>query len=79
MIAISYNDINNLRSRLIGLRNRLTTANGDDEKLMVMIKPTATSNFNNMVDMLDEMKICGVKRYALMDVTVLENQLITNR
>ena len=68
MIVIAYDDINNLRSRLISLKNRLIAANGDDKKLMVMIKPMASSNFSNVVDMLDEMKICGVTRYALMDV-----------
>src|SRR5215217_1010436 len=40
LVAISYGDINNLRERLISLKNRLIAANGDDKKLMVMIKPT---------------------------------------
>ena len=79
MIAISYDNINNFRSRIMGLRNRLIAAHGDDEKLMVMIKPTATAAFSNMVDMLDEMKICGVKRYALMDITEPEEKMIALR
>ncbi|CAN5587820.1 biopolymer transporter ExbD [soil metagenome] len=76
IIAIAYTDINNLRSKLIDLKNRLIAANGDDKKLMVMIKPTASASFSNMVDMLDEMKICGVARYALLVVDEREVRMI---
>jgi biopolymer transport protein ExbD len=79
MIAIDYSDINNLRSRLIGLKNRLIAANGDVKKLMVMIKPTAMASFSNMVDMLDEMKICGLTRYALLDVDRSEQKMIAEK
>ena len=79
MIAIAYTDINSLRSKLLGLKYRLIAANGDDKKLMVMIKPTAAASFSNMVDMLDEMKICDMKRYALMDVDEREEKMIAGR
>jgi len=33
------------------------------------IKPTDDSKYENMVNMLDEMKICGIKSYAILDPT----------
>lgn len=46
--------------------------------LIVMIKPTADSNYKNLVDALDEMQICGVGKYTIVDMSegdkfVLEN------
>jgi biopolymer transport protein ExbD len=41
---------------------------GDPEKgLIVIIKPTKKSNYRNLVDILDEMAICDVKVYAIVN------------
>lgn len=45
-------------------------------ELMVMIKPADASRFVNMVDVLDEMQINAVKRYAIMDLTKEEKEII---
>lgn len=37
------------------------------EKFVVVIKPTKLSTYKNMVDVLDEMAITKLKRYALVD------------
>ncbi|HEY1202659.1 MAG TPA: hypothetical protein VGE79_16835, partial [Niastella sp.] len=42
---------------------------GKHEDLMVMIKPTPESNYQNVVNVLDEMLINDVKHYAVLDVT----------
>lgn len=39
---------------------------GDQDKLMFIIKPSAASTYKNMVDVLDEMQITNVKRYAIV-------------
>ncbi|HET6253176.1 MAG TPA: biopolymer transporter ExbD [Puia sp.] len=44
--------------------------NPDD--FMVIIKPDKDATYKNTVDMLDEMKIDDVKRYALVDITPAE-------
>jgi biopolymer transport protein ExbD len=43
---------------------------------VVVIKPHAESTYKNAVDILDEMSINDVKRYALVDISPVESQLI---
>jgi biopolymer transport protein ExbD len=52
---------------------------GDKEKgLIVIIKPTKKSNYRNLVDILDEMAICKVETYAIVnDFTPEENTLVS--
>jgi biopolymer transport protein ExbD len=37
--------------------------------LMVLIKPMDNAKYENMVDLLDEMDITGISRYAIVDFT----------
>jgi biopolymer transport protein ExbD len=48
----------------------------DPKDFVVVIKPNAESTYKNAVDALDEMTINDVKRYALVDISEVENQLI---
>lgn len=50
--------------------------NNTDTTFMVIIKPNDQSNYKNVVDILDEMKITDTKRYALVDITPIEDNLI---
>lgn len=45
-----------------------STANNKPDGLIVIIKPDKTSNYGNLVDVLDEMEINGVKTYAIADI-----------
>ncbi|MEJ6981652.1 biopolymer transporter ExbD [Pedobacter sp. P351] len=44
--------------------------------LMILIKPSEKSNYKNLVDILDEMKITNVKSYAIVDITTPEIGLL---
>ena len=43
---------------------------------VVIIKPTEESTYKDMVDILDEMQICSISRYALVDITDYDKELI---
>lgn len=45
---------------------------------IVMIKASDESNYKNLVDALDEMHICNVSKYAIVDMTDGDTFLLTN-
>jgi biopolymer transport protein ExbD len=47
-----------------------------DENFVVVIKPDQDATYKNTVDILDEMTINNVKRYAMVDILPVEYQLI---
>jgi hypothetical protein len=38
--------------------------------MVVLIKPSDKSNYKNLVDILDEMKITNVQSFAIVDITL---------
>ncbi len=53
-------------------KKRTTSA----EDFVVVIKPGPESTYKNTVDMLDEMTINDIKRYAMVDISEMELQLV---
>ncbi len=51
---------------------------GDIDALTVVIKPLQASNYRNLVDALDEMQICSVGKYAIVDPTEGDLFLVEN-
>lgn len=51
-------------------------ANTPEKDLVVIIKPDETSVYKNVVDMLDEMQIADIRRYAIVDIFPGEVDLI---
>jgi biopolymer transport protein ExbD len=47
-----------------------------DRDFVVVIKPTEEATYKNTVDILDEMTINAVKRFAMVKISDTENQLI---
>ena len=47
-----------------------------DTNIVVVIKPNNESNYKNFIDILDEMRINVIKRYAVVDIADVEDQLI---
>ena len=48
-------------------------------KLYVIIKSTPSARYKNIVDAFDEMKICGIARYVLLDISDEEREYIAKR
>ena len=61
-----------------GIRKVLIEKNMTIAEMVVLIKPTDEANYKNVVDILDEMNISNIKRYALVDITPLDLELIKN-
>lgn len=59
------------------MRNGKKTRNGDTQTIC-LIKLTDEANYNNMVDVLDEMDITKTKVYAIQAVNKLELEAIAN-
>ena len=60
------------------IRNELIRKkkNTDTADLVVVIKPSNESTYKNVIDILDEMSINVIKRYALVDISPVEDQLV---
>lgn len=52
---------------------------GNRKDLMLMIKPAPESNYQNVVNALDEALINDVKHYAIMDETDVEKEVIAQK
>jgi len=74
---IDYNTPEVLRANLLLIQQNLQRTHGNDDKLFVMIKPTSNAAFGNVVNLLDEMKICNMKRYTLTDLSQEEALLFS--
>jgi len=48
----------------------------DDTGPIVLIKAYKKANYGNFVDILDEMNICGIARYTIMDIAWYENAMV---
>jgi biopolymer transport protein ExbD len=48
----------------------------DDKDFVVVIKPDNDATYKNTVDILDEMTINDVKRYAMVDISPVEYSLV---
>ncbi len=46
--------------------------------MVVLIKPSDDAIYKNVVDILDEMNISNIKRYALVDIAPEDLELIKN-
>jgi biopolymer transport protein ExbD len=62
-----------------GIRKTLLEYNAAIKDMMVLIKPADDSRYKNVVDILDEMNITNIKRYAIVDITTVDENLIKKK
>ena len=74
---VSYGK-NGIRKELVNKIKQVQDYTGDYRKnIIVIIKPSKKSNYGNLVDILDEMKITGINTYAIVnDFTPEETKLL---
>jgi biopolymer transport protein ExbD len=51
------------------LKARISRAKGVKDAPMILIKATDESSYKNLVDILDEMMICNIGKYAIINIT----------
>lgn len=62
-----------------GVRKILTERNSNIKDMLVLIKPTDESRYKNVVDILDEMNISNISRFALVEVTKTDLELVKSK
>ena len=69
---------NGIRAEILKRIKSIPVATGSPKKgMIVIIKPTKKSTYRNLVDILDEMAICDVPTYAIVnDITPEEMKLV---
>ena len=50
----------------------------DKSSPIVMIKATDDANYKNLIDALDEMQICNISKYAIVDLAEADEYLMKN-
>lgn len=58
---------------------KLAEYRGSKTAPIVVIKATDESTYENLVDILDEMQICNIARYAIVNVTPYDLGLIDKK
>jgi len=59
-----------------GIRKVMQEQNALIEKMIILIKPDENSTYENLVDILDELEITGMTRYALVDYTAEDKAIM---
>ena len=57
-------------------KKRLSIIKQDKKGLIVLIKAMDDSKYENLVDVLDEMAVCHIGRYAIVDITESEIEML---
>lgn len=68
-------------NRQFGLLEYADTKNGgvmSATPTFVLIKPTQEARYKNLVDALDEMAICKIRQYTVLDISEAEQNFIKN-
>ncbi len=79
-LSASYSGENSIRDVIMKkkayVRSIASDPNDPEHDLVVVIKPSQYCNYKNVIDILDEMSINVVKKFALVDIFDTEEQLV---
>jgi biopolymer transport protein ExbD len=79
-LSASYNGENSIRDIILKKKEYVRSVAQDptnpEKDLVIVIKPSSNCTYKNVIDILDEMSINVVKKYALVDIFDIEEQLV---
>ena len=73
-LKVTGTQSNQLRSVIMQKKQTLIERFKTDTDIVVLIKPTIDASYKDVVNTLNEMLICNIKTYVLMDATNIEMQ-----
>lgn len=71
----NFNNLNGIRDIILAKRKEVIQRYGKND-LMVLIKADENANYKNVVDIMDEMLISDISRYAMVDITPAEKDFL---
>jgi len=75
-VAIYKDQFSNRKIDEQTYKSHISSIKGHKDALIVVIKATDKSKYKNMIDILDEMLICNIGRYAIVDITPKELEML---
>lgn len=76
-IAIYKEQLQSNKIKEEEFREKVGAIKAFKDGLIVVIKANDDSKYKNLVDILDEMNICNIGRYAIVDITPMEVEMLT--
>ncbi len=70
------NSITALRNAILEKKAKIRNDFSTDSGMIVLIKPAPASTYADVVHALDEMLICNIKTYVLMDINEAELKVV---
>jgi len=71
---IKKSNFKNIREVIVKMKEST-----DEKEFVVVIKPTSAASYTNTVDILDEMTLNDVKRYAMVAISPFEESMIKGK
>jgi biopolymer transport protein ExbD len=76
---LSFTGYDKNEIRLVLMNKAQQILNQTGKKLMVLIKPSDKSQYQNLVDVLDELHITNVPSYAIVDISTEDIERLKNK
>ncbi len=68
-----------IRTVLMQKKASVERARGNGDQFILIIKPSAASNFKNFVDITDEVTICQIKKYYVDDLSQTDKKILKEK
>jgi len=68
-----------IRTVLMEKKANVERVRGNSDQFILIIKPSAASNFKNFVDMTDEVTICQIKKYYIDELNDADKRLLLKK
>lgn len=73
---VTFKDEKDKKVKEKELKKQIVEVKKDKKAMMVLIKTDEKAKYKNVVDIMDEMSICNIPKYALVDIDPKEVELI---